>query len=130
VIQITPKTFLIPLLVAAIAYALISSFLNTTGETSKYNDTIGLNEITANYQSGTYEEIVVRNNTIEAKRASVENIINGKKIVTRNIDRTILPDNLKITDIGISTDISNPTKVRIDDTTVSRALWDIVPSIF
>jgi cell division protease FtsH len=129
VIQITPKTILIPLLIVAILYALISSFLSWNGEDVKYNDTIGLNEITSNYQSGIYEEIVVRNNTIEAKRSASENIVNGKRIISRNIDRTILPDNLKITDIGISTDTKNPTKVTIDDTTVSRAFWDIVPSI-
>jgi cell division protease FtsH len=129
IIQITPKTVLIPLLIAAIAYALISSFLFQTGENIKYNDKIGLNEMTANYESGAYEEIVVRNNMIEAKRPSTENPVNGKMIISRDVDRTILPDNLKITDIGISTNSKNPTKVTIDDTTVSRAFWDIVPSI-
>lgn len=99
------------------------------GEKIIYNDKIGLNEITANYQSGTYEEILVSGNTIEAKKTPIENIVNNEKIVTRNVDRTILPDNVKITDIGISTDPSNPTKVTIEDLTVSRAFWDIVPSI-
>ena len=48
--------------------------------------------------------------------------------MSREVDRTTLPDNLKITDIGLS-DAKNPTKVTISNTDFSRAFWDIVPSL-
>ncbi len=68
VIEITPKTFLIPLLVFTILWSLYRTFTGYMGENITYNDTIGLNEITAQYQSGTYEEIVIIGNQIEAKK--------------------------------------------------------------
>lgn len=98
------------------------------GENITYNDTIGLNEITAQYQSGTYEEIVIIGNQIEVKKKPwIENIVNGKKIVLRDVDRIDGRQNVKITDIGLQT--QNPTKVTIESNDISTALWDILPSL-
>lgn len=51
VIEITPKTFLVPLFFLVFAWAIYSTWTGYTSEKVAYNDTIGLNEIQAQYQS-------------------------------------------------------------------------------
>lgn len=128
IIEITPKTFLIPLFFLVFSWALYSTWTGHTSEKITYNDTIGLNEIQSRYQSWSYEEIVVKGNKIEAKKPKTTNVVNAKEVISREIDRTTLPDNLKITDIWLS-DVNNPTKVIISNTDFSRAFWNIVPSL-
>ncbi len=128
VIEITPKTFLIPVLVITLLWAIYSTWANQTGEKITYNDDAWLNQISAQYASGIYEEIVVTDNQIQAKKHSKENIVNGKKVVSRDIDRTNLPVNLEITDVGFS-DPKNPTKVTIESNSWSKMLWDSIPSL-
>lgn len=70
----------------------------------------------------------MKGNKIEAKKPKTTNVVNAKEVISREIDRTTLPDNLKITDIGLS-DVKNPTKVIISNTDFSRAFWNIVPSL-
>ncbi len=54
--------------------------------------------------------------------------MNGKKVVSRDIDRTNLPANLEITDVGFS-DPKNPTKVTIESNSWSKMLMDSIPSL-
>lgn len=86
-----------------------------------------MNEIRQNYQSGSYEEIMITGDKIEAKNQAFKNNVSGKEIVKRTIDRTNLPINVAITDIGFS-DPSNPTKVVIKNNDWSNALWEFIPS--
>lgn len=67
-------------------------------------------------------------NEIAAKKPVHENIVDGKKILLRDIDRVRIPDNVKITDIGLS-DTKNPTKVTIESNDFSTALWNFIPSV-
>jgi cell division protease FtsH len=128
VIEITPKTFLIPLLVFTIIWSLYRTWTGYMGEEITPNREIGLNEIIAQYQSGSYEEIVVIGNQIEAKKPAIENIVNGKKIVMRDVDMIRMPDSVNIADIGLS-DPKNPTKVTIQSNDFSNALWEFIPSV-
>lgn len=41
----------------------------------------------------------MKGNKIEAKKPKTTNVVNAKEVISREIDRTTLPDNLKITDI-------------------------------
>lgn len=127
-IEITPRTLLLPILIIALIWAVYSSWSGYGPEKVTYNNTVGLNEIQARYESGTYEEIVVDGNKIEAKKQKTTNFVNGVQVSSREVDRTTLPDNLKITDIGLS-DPKNPTKVTIKNTDFARAFWDIIPSV-
>lgn len=128
VIEITPKHFLIPLLVALVLWTLYKSFGAFWSEKVTYNDTIGLNEIVANYNSGSYEEIVVSGNQISAKKPVRENIVNGEKVTLRDVDRTKVPENLEITDIGLSNP-ENPTKIVIESNSFAQAFWEFLPSL-
>lgn len=65
IIEITPRTFLIPILIGALVWSLWSFWNLNSGETVTYNDKIGLNEIRQNYQSGAYEEIIISGHEIE-----------------------------------------------------------------
>ena len=70
----------------------------------------------------------MKGNELLAKKPAVQNIVNGKKISLRDIDRTRIPDNVKITDLTLS-DPKNPTKVSVESNDISNALWDFIPSI-
>lgn len=55
-------------------------------------------------------------------------MVNGKETAKRTIDRTNIPENLEITDIGLS-DPKNPTKVSIENNDFSKAFWDVAGTI-
>jgi cell division protease FtsH len=128
IIEITPRTFLFPLLGIALIWALYSLWAQSGTETITYNDKIGVNEIRANYQSGSYEEIVISGNQVEGRKQAVANVVGGKTLTKRDIDRTTLPVNVSITDIGLSNPI-NPTKVTIENNDWSKAFWEFLPSV-
>jgi hypothetical protein len=113
IIEITPKFFLFPLLLILSLVVLVPMIRGyMSDEITERNTKIGLNEIVAQYNSGTYEEIVVRGTTIEAKKKGITKIVNNKKV--RSLDTTIIPDNVKITDLGLGNpDIA--TKVTIQE---------------
>lgn len=68
IIEITPRTFIIPLLVFALVWALFTLWDQNSSEKITYNDKIGLNEIRQNYQSGAYEEIVISGHEIQGRK--------------------------------------------------------------
>ncbi len=61
-------------------------------------------------------------------KPSRENIVNDKSITYRDVDRARMPENMEITDIGLS-DPKNPTKVTISNNNFSNALWEFIPSV-
>jgi cell division protease FtsH len=128
VIEINMRTVLLAILAIVLVWTSYTSWKSHTSEKLIYNDTIWLNQLLSGYQSGSYEEIVISGHTVEAKKSSIEQVVNGEKVVQRNIDRTVLPENLEITDIWLS-DPKNPTKVTIKNNDWSNALWDIVPTL-
>ena len=128
IIEITPRTFIIPLLIFALIWALVTLWDQNSSEKITYNDKIGLNEIRQNYQSGAYEEIVISGHEIEGRKQGIKNNVGWKEITKRTIDRTTIPANVVITDIGFS-DPTNPTKVSIKNNDWSNAFWDFIPSI-
>jgi cell division protease FtsH len=128
IIEIGPRTFIIPLLLTALVWSLYTLWMQNSTEQITYNDKIGLNEIRQNYQSGSYEEIVISGHEIEARKQALKNNVGGKEITKRSVDRTNLPTNVAITDIGFS-DPTNPTKVSIKNNDWSNAFWDFIPSI-
>ena len=128
IVEITPRTFLYPILLLALGWSLYTLYIASSNEQLKYNDKIGLNEIRQNYQSGTYEEIVISGHEVEARKQAIKQNVSGKEVSKRDIDRTNIPANVSITDIGFS-DPKNPTKVTIKNTDWSNALWDFIPSV-
>ena len=128
IIEITPRTFLYPLLATALIWALYSLWAQSGTETITYNDKIGVNEIRSNYQSGSYEEIVISGNQILGRKQAVANIVGGKSLTKRDIDRTTLPANVSITDIGLSNP-ANPTKITIENNNFANAFWEFLPSV-
>ncbi len=128
VIEITPKTFLVPILLFTILWSLYRVWTGYTGEVVTYNDTIWINEVVANYQSGSYVEIVVTGNEIVAKKPEIKVPVNGKEELRRNVDRTRIPDNVRITDLDFP-DPKNPTKVSIKSNDFSNAIWEFIPSL-
>jgi hypothetical protein len=53
----------------------------------------------ADYASGSYEEIVISGHKIEAKNPAIKQVVNGKEVAKRTIDRTNIPKNLEISSI-------------------------------
>lgn len=101
----------------------------TATEEITYVDDKWLNQILAGYNSGSYEEIIISWHKVEAKNPVIKQLVAGKEVAKRTIDRTNIPENLEITDIGLS-DPKNPTKVTIENNDFSKAFWDIAGSIF
>lgn len=128
IIEITPRSFLLPLLICALIWALYTLWLSQSRETIVYNDKIGVNEIRSNYQSGSYEDIIISGNQIQARKQAIANVVNGKILTKRSIDRTTLPANVSITDIGLSNP-TNPTRVTIENNDWSKAFWEFLPSL-
>ncbi len=128
IIEITPRTFIIPLLGFALIWALITLWDQNSSEKITYNDKIGLNEIRQNYQSGSYEEIIISGHEVQARKPAIKNTVGWKEITKRNVDRTNLPVNVAITDIGLS-DPTNVTKVTIKNNDWSNAFWEFLPSL-
>lgn len=96
-------------------------------EVIQTNTKIGLNQIVAQYNSGVYEEITVEGALIKAKKKATLDIDpSGKKI--RSIDQTMLPQNVKITDLGLSNP-NNPTKISIQEEGWGKLFSDSLPSI-
>ncbi len=128
IIEITPRTFLYPILSVALIWALYTLYSQSGSETITYNDNIGVNEIRSNYQSGSYEEVIISGNQIQGRKQSISNIVWGKALTKRSIDRTTLPANVSITDIGLSNP-ANPTKVTIENNNLANAFWEFLPSL-
>lgn len=72
--------------------------------------------------------MVIRGSMLDARKPIRENVVNSKIIQTRDIDRTILPANLKITDIGLS-DPGNHTKITIAEEGWGKVFSDLLPSL-
>lgn len=115
IIEISLRNILMPVFFILLLVSLYYTWQSfTSTEKITYNDTVGLNTIAARYASGEYEEIIVQGSSIEAKKYGITNVVDSKAVVQREVDRSILPVNLKITDIGLS-DPKNRTKVTIRD---------------
>ena len=104
----------------------VRNYLST--ERITYNDTVGLNEIVAGYNSGIYEEIIVQGTTLQGRKSASEMVENAQLIKLRSIDRTIIPANLEITNIGLANPL-NKTKITIKDEGWGKILSDVLPSL-
>lgn len=100
----------------------------TATEEITYVDDKWLNQIIAGYQSGSYEEIVISGHKLEAKNPVIKQLVAGKEVAKRTIDRTNIPKNLEISSIGLP-DSMNPTKVTIENNDFSTAFWDVAGTI-
>lgn len=129
VIQITPKTFLYPILIVLIGWMIYNTYSSRGGETIKYNEEVGLNQIVANYSSGIYEEIVVAGNKLDAKKPVLQNVVDGVIKNEREIDRIKLPAGTNIADLTLFDPLSNPTKITIKDVSFADAAYGMIPSI-
>ncbi len=107
---------------------LIVNYWYSGASNEKVNTQIGLNQLTANYKSGIYEEIVVAWNVIEAKKFLNQWAIVNGGVQIRQIDKLTLPTNVNITDIGIG-NTNNPTKITLKDQTWWKFWMDLLPNL-
>lgn len=130
VIEINPVRILLYIVALGIvAWSLMNAWSRFgTSEQITYVDDKGLNQIVAAYNSGAYEEIVISDNKLEAKNPALKNIVNGQEVSKRTIDRVTLPQNVAITDLGIS-DPKNPTKITVENNDFSKAAWDVTMTV-
>ncbi|MBC7503539.1 ATP-dependent zinc metalloprotease FtsH [Candidatus Gracilibacteria bacterium] len=128
IIEITPRTFLFPLLGIALFWALYSLWISNSNELVTYDDTKGLNEIRQSYQSGSYAEIVISGNQLKGLFPKIKSIEKGKEVTNQKIERITLPANVVSTDLGFA-DPTNPTKVTIENNNWSKAFWEFLPSV-
>ena len=98
------------------------------------NDKTALNQVIANYTSGSYSEVSIDANKLRATRKAkttqiVDNPLLGPSTIeVTNIDEVILPPHDSLKDLGLS-DIKNPTKVTIKDDTWSNLWTDLLPTV-
>lgn len=120
--------FIILFLIAIALSLAYTSFYS--GAQEKINDKIGINEIRANYASGSYSEITIEGSVLSAKRkGETKQTLPGNRVVTvTNIDKTTLPLHDSITDLGFN-DPKNSTKITIRDDYWGNFLVDSLPSI-
>lgn len=93
----------------------------------EYNEKAGLNQIVAQYHSGSYQEIVLRGVDLQAKHFPVEQVVNGTVQKKQVVDRIQLPPNMSLTDLGIVD--GGKTPVHIPDVSVMNAVKEFIPSL-
>ena len=121
-----PNPILI-LFVIAIAISLVYVLIGTRTQ-EKVNDTIGLNEVVANYASNTYKEIVVEGNTLSAKRAERQEEVAGRKVIVVDVDKILLPPRDSLKELGFNAD-KNPTKITVKEDIWGKFLADLLPTL-
>jgi cell division protease FtsH len=129
IIEISLSKLVMPLLLLIVTASVFWTYNNATSEKIKINDSVGLNQIIAQYNSGTYEEIIIQGQTVKALYPKRQNVVNNKIEEVRDIDQTSIPTNLEITDIGLSNP-ENLTKVTIQEEGWGKQFFaDLLPSI-
>jgi hypothetical protein len=131
IIEISLSKLVLPLVGIIILIVLLWN-IGTSGilsdEKSEINEKIGLNQLLAEYASGTYEEIRVEGAVIYARKPIREVLVNNAMVKYRDIDKLLIPENVKITDLGLG----NPeieTKVVIKSEGFGKLLSDLLPSL-
>jgi cell division protease FtsH len=113
---------------ALIAIALSIGFWRTDEKTVT-NDEIGINAVVANYQSGAYSEVAIRDGSVSATRKEVdEQLVAGRVIRTKHVDKAILPPYDTLADLGLN-DPKNPTKVEVQKNVWGNFLVDFLPTL-
>ena len=97
-------------------------------EKSQVNEKIWLNQLLSEYNSGTYEEIRVEWAVLYARKPVREVLINNEKVRYRDVDKLLIPDNVKITDLGIGNPEIN-TKITIKWDGLGKIFSDLLPSL-
>ena len=128
IIEITPKTFLGPIIFIFLAWALYSTWMNRAEVRKEYNDTIALNQMVSQYQSGAYEKVILAGNEIEANKPVIEKVVDNKTVKVQEIDRIKMPYGSNVVDLHLF-DSNNPTPVHVKDVSFSEALYSTIPGI-
>jgi len=128
VIEITPKTFLWPILLIFLAWALYSTWIGRDGIKKEYNDTIALNQIVTQYNSGAYQEIILAGNQIEAVKPPIQKVVANKSVQVQEIDRIKMPYGSSVVELHLF-DTTNATPVHVKDVSFSEALYSTIPGI-
>ncbi|GAB0174917.1 MAG: hypothetical protein HHAS10_07960 [Candidatus Altimarinota bacterium] len=131
IIEISLSKMILPLIGILLFIVLLWNFGSSgvfSDEKTQLNEKIGLNQLLALYNSGTYEEVRVEGAILYAKRPIREVIVNNQMVKYRDVDKLLLPDNVKITDLGLGNpDIA--TKVVIKGEGFGKLLSDLLPSL-
>lgn len=104
IIEISLSKMILPLIGILLFIVLLWNFGSSgvfSDEKTQLNEKIGLNQLLALYNSGTYEEVRVEGAILYAKRPIREVIVNNQMVKYRDVDKLLLPDNVKITDLGL-----------------------------
>lgn len=131
IIEISLTKLVIPLMGIILFIIVLWNFSGSgmfSDEKTQTNDKIGLNQLIAEYNSGSYEEVRVEGTIVYGRKPVRESIINNQKVKYRDVDKLLLPDNVKITDLGLGNpDI--PTKVSIKSEGFGKIVSDLLPSL-
>lgn len=126
-----------PFLILLFIAALITGFyflFGIKGNVEVVDNKVALNQVIANYASGTYSEILIDGNKLSAtKKAKGSQVISNpftgpSQIDVTNIDEIQLPPHDSLKDLGLN-DIKNPTKITIKDNTWSNMWTELLPTI-
>ncbi len=111
-----------------IAVALAAGLFRTD-EKTVVDDKVGINAIVANYQSGAYSEVVIRDGNVRGIRKEIEEtLVAGRIIKTKHADETILPPYDTLADLGLN-DPANPTKVTVEKNVWGNFLVEFLPTL-
>jgi cell division protease FtsH len=131
IIEISLSKLVLPIIGILLLIALLWNFSGSgvfSDEKNQINEKIWLNQLLAEYNSGTYEEVRVEGSVLYARKPIREVFINNQKVKYRDIDKLLIPENVKITDLGLW----NPeidTKVVIKSEGFGKMLSDLLPSL-
>jgi cell division protease FtsH len=131
IIEISLSKLVLPIIGILLLIWLLWNFSGSgvfSEEKNQINEKIWLNQLLSEYNSGTYEEVRVEGSILYAKKPIREVFINNQKVKYRDIDKLLIPENVKITDLGIG----NPeidTKVVIKSEWFGKMLSDLLPSL-
>lgn len=119
-----------PIAILFVAAMVISVFYFLMSNSPKevVNEKIGINEVLTQYLSGSYSEIVVMGETLQAKKPAHQEIIGTKSVSVVNVDKVLMPPKDSLKDLGFNAP-SIATKITVKDDFWGKFMADVLPTI-
>ncbi len=126
----TKRKQLHPIFIVFLVAVILSLFyfVNSSSPKENINKNIGINEVLTQYLSGSYSEIVVMWDSLEAKKPAQKEIIWKKEVSVVQVDKVTMPPKDSLKDLGFNVP-TIPTKITVKDNFWGKFLADVLPGI-
>lgn len=92
------------------------------------NDKIGINQVVAQYLSGSYSEIIVLGESLQAKKPERTETVGNKSVAVVDIDKVMLPPKDSLKDLGFNV-AGVATKITVKDDVWGKFIANVLPTL-